>query len=147
MPSAASSIRWMFQGPGVQVQPLVPSVGPVPPPNSVVMPLLSACSACCGEMKCTWVSIAPAVTIVCSPEMISVPAPMIRSGWTSSWIPGLPALPMPAIRPSLTPMSPLMTPSSGSRMIALVMTRSSIPSAETPEGSAAMPSRAVLPPP
>jgi hypothetical protein len=50
MSSIASSMRWMFHGPGVQVVPLVPSVGPVPPPNSVVMPLVSAASACWGEM-------------------------------------------------------------------------------------------------
>ncbi len=147
MPSHASNSRFMFHGPGVQVVPLVPSVGPVPPPKSVVMPLVSACSACWGAMKWTWVSIAPAVTIVCSPAITSVPAPMIRSGWMSSWMPGLPALPTAAIIPCLMPMSPLTTPRNGSSTIALVMTVSSIPSAETPEGSPAMPSRAVLPPP
>ncbi len=35
-------MRWMFQGPGVQVVPLVPSVGPVPPPIWVVIPFESA---------------------------------------------------------------------------------------------------------
>ena len=50
MASIASSIRWMFQGPGVHVVPFVPSVGPVPPPNTVVTPFDSADSICCGAM-------------------------------------------------------------------------------------------------
>ena len=36
--STAWSILPMCQGPGVQVVALVPSAGPVPPPNMVVMP-------------------------------------------------------------------------------------------------------------
>ena len=48
--SADSSRRARFQAPGVLVTPFVPSVGPVPPPNSVVMPLDSAANACSGEM-------------------------------------------------------------------------------------------------
>lgn len=44
--SAACRNRAMLYGPGVQVVPLVPSEGPVPPPMRVVMPLVSACSAC-----------------------------------------------------------------------------------------------------
>ncbi len=47
--SAAWSIRPMFQGPGVTVVALVPSLGPVPPPRSVVMPLDSAAHTCCGR--------------------------------------------------------------------------------------------------
>ncbi len=35
-------MRSMFQRPEVIVVPLLPSVGPTPPPKSVVMPLLSA---------------------------------------------------------------------------------------------------------
>jgi len=37
--SADCSMRWMCQGPGVQVVAKVPVAGPVPPPNIVVMPL------------------------------------------------------------------------------------------------------------
>ena len=68
----------------------------------------------------------PAVTILPSPAMISVPGPITMStpGWTS----GLPALPMPAIRPSRMPMSALTMPQ-WSRMTALVMTVSTAPSA------------------
>jgi hypothetical protein len=40
----------MFHGPAVTVVPFDPSVGPVPPPNNVVTPLLSAAYACCGAM-------------------------------------------------------------------------------------------------
>ena len=40
--SIARSIISMFHGPEVIVQPFDPSVGPVPPPNSVVTPLLRA---------------------------------------------------------------------------------------------------------
>ena len=40
---------------------------------------------------------------------------------------GLPALPIATMRPSLMPMSPFTTPSTGSRMIALVITVSGAP--------------------
>ena len=40
--SAASSMRAMFQAPGVQVVAFVPVAGPVPPPIIVVMPFESA---------------------------------------------------------------------------------------------------------
>ena len=62
-PSAASSMRWMFQGPGVQVVAFVPVAGPVPPPISVVSPLASASVMICGQMKWMCVSIPPAVMI------------------------------------------------------------------------------------
>ena len=61
----------------------------------------------------------PAVTIIPSPAMISVPAPMTMS--TPGWMSGLPALPMPAMRPSLRPMSALTMPQ-WSTISALVMT-------------------------
>ena len=66
--------------------------GPVPPPSMVVTPDISASSICCGQMKWMWLSMPPAVTIMPSPAMISVPAPMamVTPGCTS----GLPALPM-----------------------------------------------------
>ncbi len=39
--SSDSSMRSVFHLPEVMVVPLVPSVGPMPPPKRVVMPLLS----------------------------------------------------------------------------------------------------------
>lgn len=146
-PSAACSSRAMLYGPGVQVVPLEPSDGPVPPPIRVVMPLVRACSACCGAIRCTWLSMAPAVAMRCSPAIASVPGPMTRSGWTLFWVCGLPDLPMPAIIPSLMPMSHLTTPTIGSMTTTLVMTVSSAPWAAVACGSEAMPSRMVLPPP
>ncbi len=41
-PSAASSMRAIYQGPGVLVVAFVPSAGPVPPPIIVVTPFESA---------------------------------------------------------------------------------------------------------
>ena len=49
-PSAAWSIRMMFQGPGVQVVAHVPVAEPVPPPIMVVMPAATATSTCCGQI-------------------------------------------------------------------------------------------------
>ena len=71
--SAAASIAWMCHGPGVQVVAKVPVAGPVPPPIIVVTPDISASSICCGQMKWMWVSMPPAVTIMPSPAMTSVP--------------------------------------------------------------------------
>ncbi|MNW64753.1 hypothetical protein D3C74_430620 [compost metagenome] len=48
--SAAWIMRCRCHAPGVVVTPFVASVGPVPPPNSVVMPFDRAACACCGEM-------------------------------------------------------------------------------------------------
>ena len=98
----------MCHGPGVQVVALVPVAGPVPPPIMVVTPDISASSTCCGQMKWMCESMPPAVAMSPSPAMTSVPAPMTMStpGCTS----GLPALPMPAMRPSLMPMSALTMP-------------------------------------
>ena len=89
--SAAFSIEWMCHGPGVHVVAKVPVAGPVPPPSIVVTPLASASSICCGQMKWMCESMPPAVRIMPSPAMISVPGPMTMStpGCTS----GLPALP------------------------------------------------------
>jgi hypothetical protein len=77
-------------------------------------------------MKWICASMPPAVTILPSPAIASVPGPMMMStpGWTS----GLPALPMPTMRPSLRPISALMMPQ-WSRISALVMTVSTAPSA------------------
>ena len=49
--SAASNIRAIFHGPGVQVVALVPVAGPVPPPIMVVTPEQIASSTCCGQIK------------------------------------------------------------------------------------------------
>lgn len=46
------------------------------PPIMVVTPLVSASSICCGQMKCTWLSMPPAVRIMPSPAITSVLAPM-----------------------------------------------------------------------
>ena len=79
-----------------------------------------------GAMKCTWLSMPPAVTIRCSPAITSVLAPTTRSGSTPAIVSGLPALPTLTIRPSLMPISPLTMPQ-WSTISALVMTRSSAP--------------------
>ena len=85
-PSNAWSIRMMFHAPGVQVVAQVPVAEPVPPPINVVMPEAMAVSICCGQMKWMWVSIPPAVTILPSPAMISVPGPMTSRGSTPFWV-------------------------------------------------------------
>jgi hypothetical protein len=70
---AAWIIRAMCQAPGVQVVASVPCAGPVPPPSIEVTPDISASSICCGQMKWIWLSMPPAVRILPSPAMISVP--------------------------------------------------------------------------
>lgn len=147
MVSKARIIAWRFHGPGVMVTPLVLSVGPVPPPHRVVTPLLRAAYACSGVTRCTCVSMPPAVRMRCSPEMASVPGPVTNSGVTPSMMFGLPALPMPAILPSLTPTSALITPRVASTMVTFVMTRSRPPCALVYWLLTPMPSRRVLPPP
>ena len=141
--SAACSMRSMCHGPGVAVVAKVPVAGPVPPPSMVVTPEDKASSICCGQMKWMWLSIPPAVTMVPSQLITSVPGPMMMStpGCTS----GLPALPMATIRPPFKPMSALTMPQ-WSRIKALVMTVSTAPS-ERMRCDCAMPSRIVLPPP
>ena len=98
--SVACSIRAMFQPPGVQVVAFVPLAGPVPPPIRVVMPDAIASSACCGQMKWTCASMPPAVTIRPSPAIASVVTPTTMPGVTPAIMSGLPALPMPAMRPA-----------------------------------------------
>src|ERR1700712_3783376 len=58
--SSASSMRARCQAPGVTVVALLPSAGPVPPATMVVMPPPSASSMICGQIRCTWQSIATA---------------------------------------------------------------------------------------
>ena len=103
-PSKLSIMRPMCQAP-VQVVASVPWAGPVPPPNMVVTPLISASSICCGAMKWMWASMPPAVRILPSPAMASVEGPMMMV--TPGWVSGLPALPMAAMRPSRRPTSAL----------------------------------------
>ena len=146
-PSNAWSIRMMFHGPGVQVVAQVPVAEPVPPPISVVMPEAMAVSICCGQMKWMWVSTPPAVTILPSPAMISVPGPMTSRGSTPFWVSGLPDLPTATIRPSRMPMSPLTIPQ-WSMITALVMTRSQCSGLiGSSSGHWSCPSRIDLPPP
>ena len=113
----------MYHAPGVQVVAHVPVDEPVPPPMSVVTPLASATSICCGQMKWMCVSMPPAVTIFPSPAITSVAGPITSRGSTPHCVSGLPDLPTATIRPSLMPMSPFTIPQ-WSMMIALVMTRS-----------------------
>ncbi len=108
--SSDSSMRARCQAPGVTVVALLPSAGPVPPPMIVVMPPPRASAMICGQIRCTWQSMAPAVTIRPLPAMTSVDGPTTRSGCTPVMMSGLPALPMAAMRPSRIPMSALMIP-------------------------------------
>jgi len=144
-PVVALNIMSSQKAPGVTVVALVPSAGPVPPPISVVIPAASATGICCGAIRCTWLSMPPAVRISPLPARISVDGPMTSSGVTPSMVSGLPALPSATIRPSLIPTSALITPQ-WSRITAPVMTRSGVPSARvaTPWP---IDSRMTLPPP
>ena len=72
--------------------------------------------------------MAPAVTIRPLPDMISVDGPISSAGSMPSIVSGLPALPMPTMRPSRMPMSAFTTPQ-WSRITAPVITRSGAPSA------------------
>ena len=140
--------RWIFsrcQAPGVTVVALVPSDGPVPPPPRVVSPVASASTICDGEIRCTWVSMPPAVRILPSPEMTSVDGPICSSGCTPSATSGLPARPSATIRPSRIPTSARTIPQ-WSSTIALVMTVSGAPSARVVP-PCAIDSRIDLPPP
>ena len=141
--SAAWIMRAMCQGPGVQVVALVPAAGPVPPPSIEVTPDISASSTCCGQMKWMWVSKPPAVRILPSPAIASVPGPMMMV--TSGWMSGLPALPMAWTLPSLMPTSAFTMPQ-WSRISALVMTVSTAPCLLV-TWLWPMPSRITLPPP
>ena len=97
----------------------MPVAGPVPPPIIVVTPDINASSICCGQMKWMCVSMPPAVTIMPSPAMISVPAP-IDDGHARLDV-RIAGLADAAMRPSLMPMSALTMPQ-WSTISALVMT-------------------------
>ncbi len=90
--AVAASIASSQKAPGVTVVALVPSAGPVPPPISVVIPAASATGICCGAIRCTWLSMPPAVRIRPLPARISVDGPMTRPGVTPSMVSGLPGL-------------------------------------------------------
>src|SRR5438067_7676039 len=137
----------MLKTPGVQVVALVPSAGPVPPPIMLQMPPLIASWYCCGDIICMCVSKCPGVHIVCSPAVASVQAEITRLEGTLSIVYGLPALPTPAIFPSFIPISPLTTPSTGSRTTAFVITKSRAPFELVTPGVCANPSLIVFPPP
>ena len=100
----------------------------------------------CGQMKWICVSIPPAVMILPSAESTSVQAPISMPFVTPSIMSGLPALPMPTMRPSRMPISAFTIPHQ-SMMIAFVITRSSAPFARVADGDWPMPSRMTLPPP
>jgi hypothetical protein len=61
-------------------------------------------------MKCTWLSIPPAVTMRPSAAMTSVLAPIAMPDVMPCMRSGFPALPMATIRPSRMPMSALTIP-------------------------------------
>jgi len=81
-----------------------------------------------------------------SPAITSVEAPIMSSLDTPSIIPGLPAFPIPAILPSLMPISPFTIPHE-SIITALVMTISRAPSSLETDGDWPMPSLMDFPPP
>ena len=98
----------------------MPVAGPVPPPIIVVTPDISASSICCGQMKVdVRVDAAGGHDHALAGDDLGARR---RSRWsTPGWMSGLPALPMPAMRPSLMPMSALTMPQ-WSTISALVMT-------------------------
>jgi hypothetical protein len=82
-------------------------------------------------MKWMCASMPPAVRIKPSPAIASVVTPTIIPSVTPAITSGLPALPMPAIRPRLMPTSALRIPLQ-SMTRALVITQSSARSSVTP---------------
>ena len=90
------------------------------------------------------VSMPPAVSRQPSPATTSVPGPMTTStpGCTS----GLPAFPMPEMRPSLIPTSALTMPEA-STITAFVITVSATVRSALERWLWPMPSRMTLPPP
>jgi hypothetical protein len=82
----------------------------------VVMPPARAGGIRFGLTVWTWLSTPPGVAIRPYPAIGFVCGPISRS--MPSLIPGFPPRPMPAIRPSLMPMSAFRTPSTGSTITA-----------------------------
>ena len=94
-----------------------------PAVTSVVTPAESATGISRGLSRWTCESTAPGVTIRPWLGIGQVPGPIVRS--TPSVMSGLPARPIPTIRPSLMPMSAFTIPRSGSTTIAPPTTASS----------------------
>lgn len=111
--SNPSRRRSIHQPPGVARAAFDPSVEPVPPPATVVVPDSRATTGMSGETKCTWVSTVPAGMISPLPLTISVEGPMTGPGWTPSMMPGLPHLPSATIRPSHWSLRPRRAPHPG----------------------------------
>ena len=96
-------------GPGVQVVANVPVAGPVPPPIIVVMPRVERLVDLLrtDEMDVR-VDAAGGDDHAFAGDDLGARADDDRS--TPVWTSGLPALPMPTMRPSLMPMSALTMP-------------------------------------
>ena len=107
--SAASIMRAICHGPGVHVVAKVPCAGPVPPPSIEVTPDVKASSICCGQMKWMWVSKPPAVRILPSPAITSVPGPMMMLDIGLDI--GIAGLAYGGMRPSLQAIRPSQCPS------------------------------------
>lgn len=120
-----------------------PQTGPNSWPMIVVTPEASEASMIRGESRWTWVSTAPAVAIIPSPETMVVPVPTTTS--TPSRVSGLPARPIAAIRPSRMPIDTLRMPCTASMTSTLLMTMSQV--SRTAAALRCSPSRAVLPKP
>jgi hypothetical protein len=96
-------------------------------------------------MKWMCESMPPAVSTSPSPAIASVVTPTTMPSVTPAITSGLPALPIPAMRPPLMPTSAFRMPLQ-STISALVMTQSSARSSEMP-AAWPIPSRSTLPPP
>src|SRR2546426_1054665 len=72
--SAASSIRWTFHDPDVDVVALVPVAGPAPPPAIIVGPARSPPQTGCGQMEGGCVSSPPPGVIFPSPASPPLPS-------------------------------------------------------------------------
>ncbi len=117
---------------------------PMPMPTREVTPAASAAGTTSALERWTWESTMPGVAMSPSPVIIAVWESTTSS--TPSVFSGLPARPTPTIRPSLTPMLVLRTPSSGSMTTTprITMSRALSRGARPVTSS---PSRVVLPQP
>src|SRR5437867_2319974 len=106
-----------------RVESIRPGGSSKPAVISVVIPADRATGISRGESRWTCESIAAGVAIRPCDGIGHVFGPIVRS--TPAVMSGLPARPIPTIRPSLIPMSAFTIPSSGSTTIALGITASS----------------------
>ena len=120
-----------------------PHTGPNSWPMMVVTPEASDASMMRGDMRCTWVSMAPAVAMSPSPDTMVVPVPTTTS--TPSMVSGLPARPIALMRPLRIPIDTFPMPCMASMTSTLEMTRSQV--SRTAAAFSSSPSRAVLPKP